>query len=314
MRVSKCLAIILFAVLALPAIVSARSSLEEYSRAIEISPQDMKYKFYLLRGKTYKDMGDMNAALEDLSVSINLKPSITAYQYRGEVYFELERYTEAINDFSQALEINPTPELYELRSQSYLESGNYLLALADGLNTIDTDPYEPESYYVSMEALEKLGDIQLARELAFKVISLDRTNYKANEFIIKYPLKFLFIGDDFITIYVSHADDSTQDKANEILLKYKRGEKLDEEIKNQLNKCSRINEKLKAHQERLKNIWDGYFLEITVLEVRSRKILEDLRYRYLGKAESIEHEMVVWEKESEKCTEELIQVYRFSEM
>jgi tetratricopeptide (TPR) repeat protein len=309
MRSIKYLSIILIAALALPTFLSARFSVHEYTQAIEASPKDMKYKFYLLRGKAYKDSGEMNFALKDLNTSIMLHPSMVVYKYRGEVYFEMERYGDAINDFTTALEINPTIELYKQRGESYLKSANYVLALADGLNIIDMAPHKAESYYVSIEALENLGDIKLARELAFKVTSFDRGNKKANEIITKYPLKFVFIGESPFTIYISQEDNVTKDTANEIFLKYKKGEKIDENLKNKLEECGIIGEKISQYQVRLKETWDNYFEEVRSLKARSRKIHDTLRNKYLEQSGTIEHEIDIWENESEKCTEELVKTY-----
>jgi len=309
MRFIKSLSIILIAALALPTFLSARFSVHEFTQAIEASPEDMKYKFYLLRGKAYKDSGEMNFALKDLNTSIMLHPSMVAYKYRGEVYFEMERYGDAINDFTTSLEINPTIELYKQRGESYLKSANYVLALADGLNIIDMAPHKAESYYISIEALENLGDIKLARELAFKVTSFDRGNKKANEIITKYPLKFVFIGESPFTIYISKEDNVTKDTANEIFLSYKRGEKIDENLKNKLEECGIIGEKISQYQVRLKETWDNYFEEARSLKVRSRKTHDTLRNKYLEQSGTIEHEIDIWGNESEKCTEELVKTY-----
>ena len=309
MRFSKCLSIILIADLVLPTFLSAEFSMHEYTQAIEASPEDMKYKFYLLRGKAYKKSGEMSCALKDLNTSIMLNSGIVAYKYRGEVYFEMERYGDAINDFTTALEINPTIELYKQRGKSYLKSANYVLALADGLNIIDMAPHKAESYYVSIEALENLGDIKLARELAFKVTSFDRGNKKANEIITKYPLKFVFIGESPFIIYISQEDNLTKDTANEIFLKYKKGEKIDENLKNKLEECGIIGEKISQYQVRLKETWDNYFEEVRSLKARSRKIHDTLRNKYLEQSGTIEHEIDIWENESEKCTEELVKSY-----
>ena len=309
MRFIKSLSIILIAALALPTFLSARFSVHEFTQAIEASPEDMKYKFYLLRGKAYKDSGEMNFALKDLNTSIMLHPSMVAYKYRGEVYFEMERYGDAINDFTTSLEINPTIELYKQRGESYLKSANYVLALADGLNIIDMAPHKAESYYISIEALENLGDIKLARELAFKVTSFDRGNKKANEIITIYPLKFVFIGESPFTIYISKEDNVTKDTANEIFLSYKRGEKIDENLKNKLEECGIIGEKISQYQVRLKETWDNYFEEARSLKVRSRKTHDTLRNKYLEQSGTIEHEIDIWGNESEKCTEELVKTY-----
>lgn len=309
MRCIKYLSIILIASLALPTFLSARFSVHEYTEAIEISPEDMKYKFYLLRGKAYKDSGEMNLALNDLNTSIMLKPSMAAYKYRGEVYFEMEKYGDAINDFTTAIELNPTIELYKQRHESYLKSADYVLALADGLNIINIAPYRAESYYGSIEALENLGDIKLARELAFKVTSFDRGNKKANGILTKYPLKFVFIGKSPVTIYISQEDNVTKDTANEIFLKYKKGEKIDENLKNKLNECITVGEKIGQYQGRLKEIGDIYFEKVNSLKVRSRKIHDILRNKYLEQSEAIGHEINIWENESEKCIEELVKLY-----
>ena len=309
MRCIKYLSITLIAFLALPTFLSARFSMHEYTEAIETSPEDMKYKFYLLRGKAYKDSGEMNFALKDLDTSIMLHPSMTAYKYRGEVYFKMERYEDAINDFTTAIELNPTIELYKQRNESYLKSANYVLALADGLNIINTAPYRAESYYGSIEALENLGDIKLARELAFKVTSFDRGNKKANEILTKYPLKFVFIGESPVVIYISQENNVTKNTANEILLKYKKGEKIDDNLKNKLKKCITVGEKIDQYQDRLKETSDNYFEKVSSLKVRSKKIHDILRNKYLEQSEAIGHEINIWENESEKCIEELVKLY-----
>ncbi len=306
MKFLNYLSLFVIAALTLPTFLSARPSIHEYTQAIEGSPEDMKYKFYLLRGKAYKDSGEMNFALKDLNTSIMLDPSRTAYKYRGEIYFEQERYTDAINDFTAALEINPSSELYKLRGESYLKSVNYVVALADGFNIIEMAPYDSESYYISMEALENLGDIEFARELAFKVISFDRGNKKAYEIITKYPLKFVFIGE---ILYISQESNVINDKANEIFLKYIKGENIDEYLKRKLGECVKIGEAIKEYQAQLKEIWENYFEEVLALKVRSIKIHNALRSKYQKQSEAIEHESDIWVDKSKKCTEELVQVY-----
>ena len=293
----------------LPSFLSAGPSIHEFTQAIEDSPEDMKYKFYVLRGKAYKDSGEFDYALKDFNTSIKLDPSRVAYIYRGEIYLAQERYLAAVNDFTAALEINPDIELYKLRGESYLKSANHVLALADGLMIMDMAPKDFRSYYISIEALENLGDIGLARELAFKVSSLDRGNKKANEIITKYPLQFLFISEPPYVLYISRDNYVVNDKANEIFLRYKRGEELDENIKEKLEECTRIGVQIKEYQGRLKVVWDNYFDEVRILKVRSRKIHDDLRTKYQKQSEAIEHETDIWEKKSEKCAEELVQIF-----
>ena len=164
---------------------SAAPSISEYTKAIEDSPEDMKYKFYLLRGKAYKDSGNINSALKDFSTSIMLKPNIEAYQYRGEIYLEKGRNSSAIKDFTSAIEIRPSIYLYKLRGRAYLNSENYVMALSDGALTIENEPSVSESYNLMIEVCDKLEDVELGREKARKALSIDKTNKIANEFISK---------------------------------------------------------------------------------------------------------------------------------
>jgi tetratricopeptide (TPR) repeat protein len=310
MRFITCLTLFLLAALTLPTVASADFAINEYTQAIENSPEDVKYKFYLLRGKAYKDSDQLELALKDFNTSIMLDPSLTAYQYRGEVYFQMEDYTASIDDFTAALEINPSIDLFKLRGESYLRSEIYVLAFADGLKIIDMAPNEPDSYMISIEALEYLGDIKLAREQAFKVLSFDRSNRKANDFISKYPLQFVFIGESPVTIYIREGNYVLKNQASEIISRYKKGEKLDQYLKNKLNECTSISEKIKESQALLEEIWDKYFEEVRSLKIRSRKIHDELRNKYLEQSDAIEHDLHLKEVESEKCTEELVEAYR----
>ena len=63
MRFITCLTLFLLAALTLPTVASADFAINEYTQAIESSPDDVKYKFYLLRGKAYKDTGQPELAL-----------------------------------------------------------------------------------------------------------------------------------------------------------------------------------------------------------------------------------------------------------
>jgi len=313
MRICKHLIFIFVAYLVFPSFLQALTPMHEYTQAIENCPEDMKYKFYLLRGKAHKDSGSLELALQDLDASIRLNPNIKAYEYRGGVYLAMGKFTEAINDFTRAININPTIELYKLRGAAYLKLTDYVLALADGLNIINLAPYEAASYSISMEALENLEDISMMRELAFKVLSFNRNNKRANEIIVKYPLEFVFIGENPITIYVRERNDDIKSQANEILLMYKKGLKLDDYLKNKLNECIGIGEQIRLYQALLKGLWENYFEEIRSLQVRSRQIHDDLRNKYLDQTAAVERAIEIGEKKSEKCTEELFNAFMSSQ-
>ena len=165
------------------------ASISEYTKAIEESPADMKYKFYLLRGLVYRGEGDVDAAIKDFSTSIQMRPTYDAYMRRGEMYFEKGAYKIAEHNFTEAININPSIEAYKLRGLTYLVVGNLDMAIVDGTEIIKMAPNTSESYNIRMEAYAQIGEAKLAREDARRALELDRRNSVASELLVKYPEK-----------------------------------------------------------------------------------------------------------------------------
>ena len=164
-------------------------SVVEYTRAIEQSPPDMKYKFYFLRGMAYREMRDVDAAIKDFSTSIQIHPTHYAYLRRGEMYFEKGVYSVAVSNFSQAIALNPSMEAYRLRGYTYLVLNNLDMAIADGTQLIKLAPNTSDSYNIRMEAYAQNGKVELARQDARRALSLDRGNSIAMDLLVKYPEK-----------------------------------------------------------------------------------------------------------------------------
>jgi tetratricopeptide (TPR) repeat protein len=179
---------IVFISLFLSALVSG-AGVAEYTKAIDQSPDDMKYKFYLLRGIAFRDQGDIDEAIKDFSTSIQMRPSHDAHLRRGEMYFEKGAYNIAEHDFTEAIEINPSLEAHKLRGLTYLVLGNLDMAIVDGTEIIKMAPNTSESYNIRMEAYAQIGEPKLAREDARRALSLDRRNTVASELLVKYPEK-----------------------------------------------------------------------------------------------------------------------------
>jgi len=161
----------------------------EYTKAIDESPDEMKYKFYLLRGLVYRGQGEIDLAIKDFSTSIKLRPSYDAYMRRGEMYFEKGAYNIAEHNFTEAIEMNSSIEAYKLRGLTYLVLGNLDMAIEDGTEIIKMAPNTSESYNIRMEAYAQIGNPELAREDARRAQSLDRRNKVASELLINYPEK-----------------------------------------------------------------------------------------------------------------------------
>jgi len=176
-------------VLLLLSIFAYGADVAEYTKAIDQSPADMKYKFYLLRGMAYRNQGNIDLAIKDFGTSIQMRPTPDAYLRRGEMYFEKGTYNIAENDFTEAIEVNPSHEAYKLRGLTYLVLGNLDMAIVDGTEIINMAPNASESYNIRMEAYAQIGEAALAREDARRALTLDRRNKVASELLVKYPEK-----------------------------------------------------------------------------------------------------------------------------
>jgi len=177
------------AILLLLSVIAYGAGVAEYTKAINQSPSDMKYKFYLLRGAAYRDQGNIESAIKDFSTSIQMRPSHDAYLRRGETYFEKGAYNIAEHDFTKAIEINPSIEAYRLRGLTYLVVGKLDMAIMDGTEIVDISPNVSESYNIRMEAYAQIGEPKLAREDARRALTLDRRNKVASDILVKYPEK-----------------------------------------------------------------------------------------------------------------------------
>jgi tetratricopeptide (TPR) repeat protein len=179
--------------LLLPVIVYG-AGIAEYTKAIDESPVDMKYKFHFLRGLVYRGQGDIDLAIKDFSTSIQMRPSYDAYMRRGEMYFEKGAYNIAEDNFAEAIEMNPSIEAYKLRGLTYLVLGKLDMAIVDGTEIINKAPNTSESYNIRMEAYAQIGEPKLAREDARRALSLNRNNKVASDLLVRYPEKIELSG------------------------------------------------------------------------------------------------------------------------
>ncbi len=60
---------------------------------------------YTWRGIAYKDLGESDRAIEDLSQAIGIEPSVSAFTARGNAYFRKGDYERALSDYESALSI-----------------------------------------------------------------------------------------------------------------------------------------------------------------------------------------------------------------
>jgi tetratricopeptide (TPR) repeat protein len=114
--------------------------IRNYSRAIEISPEDLDY--YYARGHAYWHKRELGFAIADFSKVIDLNPdNIYAHLVRGAIYQERGNLQQAMRDLNHVIEASDNvPMAYYLRACCHAENKDYEPALADLDELMRLDP------------------------------------------------------------------------------------------------------------------------------------------------------------------------------
>ncbi|OCK80081.1 mitochondrial precursor protein [Lepidopterella palustris CBS 459.81] len=113
-----------------------------FNKALELDALDEHEAFaYNMRGTFRYLMGDNQDALDDLSKSVELDPSLTqSFIKRASMHLELGNREAAANDFAQATEQNKDdPDIYYHRAQLHFILGEFAEAAKDYQKSIDLD-------------------------------------------------------------------------------------------------------------------------------------------------------------------------------
>lgn len=83
-------------------------AIADYTKTIELNPQDAEAEAYDYRGDAYREKGQHDQAIRDYTKAIQLNPKYAmAYSKRGFVYYIYKKqYDQAIADYSKAVELN----------------------------------------------------------------------------------------------------------------------------------------------------------------------------------------------------------------
>ncbi len=130
------------------------SSADEFTKAIELRPEDPKA--YFNRGINYAEAGDLDRAMADFTKAIELKPDDPrAYNARGNAYRKKGDYDRAIADLTKAVELDPRlAEAYLNRGLAYRKKGDHDRATGDLIGAVVLDPNGP----VGRQATEHMRD------------------------------------------------------------------------------------------------------------------------------------------------------------
>ena len=116
---------------------------------------------YFMRGINHLEKGEFNAAIQDFTEAIQLRPDHAAiYRCRGTAYFGTKDFDEAIQDYQRTIEIelennaayDDNDDAHRLgfayagRANTYLEAGDFDTAIQDYHASIAIDPDRKINY------------------------------------------------------------------------------------------------------------------------------------------------------------------------
>lgn len=127
-----------------------QKSVQLLDEAIKINEFDqLSDILFFYRGVSHTKLQQLDAALEDYTKAINIKPQKSKYLYqRGLTAFQLERYSIAQHDFEQVLQLDgPNADIYVKLGFLKHQQGLQQEALKDYNKTIELNPKLAGAYY-----------------------------------------------------------------------------------------------------------------------------------------------------------------------
>lgn len=133
-------------------------ALEDMSLAIHLDPD--RADAFLNRGTLRRRRREFKAAISDFTEVLRLNPKHDgAFAKRGACYLELLDYDGALNDFSRAIALNPKRlSLFAYRARTHLIQKDGWNALDDSTTILNADPENPDGHFLKGLALELLDD------------------------------------------------------------------------------------------------------------------------------------------------------------
>jgi len=134
-------------------------AVEKLTKAILANPE--KAEYYIMRGRSYRERGESQLALNDFSIAIKMVPNTSGpYLERGLLhYVSLGDHTKALSDLKRVTHLNPNlEEPYVLRGRIHLELGNFDEAIEETTKLINmAEDGDGNAYYIRGLALLSKG-------------------------------------------------------------------------------------------------------------------------------------------------------------
>lgn len=134
--------------------------IRNYSRAIEISPEDLDY--YYARGRAHWHKKELGLAAADFTAAIELCPgNLYAHFVRGAIYRDRGYFSQAISDLTFVLDNDDPPMAHYLRAECFAEKKYYEEAMDDIEHVLEEEPR-----HVRALALKRRLEHDMAEQLA----------------------------------------------------------------------------------------------------------------------------------------------------
>ncbi len=139
-----------------------QKALEDFSRAVEITPQYCDA--YYNRSCAHFELNRFDEAVQDCDRAIAHCPKFAAaYNNRGLAYAGKHNMDQALFDISKAIELSPLDaSFYYDRATTYGQMNAFAQALTDFDRAIERDPDYAQAYYYRGYTYYQMGDYQRA--------------------------------------------------------------------------------------------------------------------------------------------------------
>ncbi|MDP3009446.1 MAG: GIY-YIG nuclease family protein [Methylococcales bacterium] len=266
----------------------------EFKQIISYCDEQIKldksnYLFFGARGKAFYNLNQLDKAINNISISLELHPNYTQGLFnRAQCYFDLEEYQLAINDIEKSHSLDDKKTFYDLLGLSYLCIDNYkkaieifTLCLEDELdNTVLAwraeayfclDKFEEAIKDYEMLLLQDIENTEVFHDIE-KINSYDFSNLHSNELIVlNLSSSFVDLGFSILKeekasgIYIIEFNDSPESwfgciNQGVYILEFSNNEYYVGQTKN-------IQNRLKQHCKAFNDIKNAYFKSIVETEL-----------------------------------------------
>jgi tetratricopeptide (TPR) repeat protein len=138
-------------------------SLRDFTKVTELQPSNPAG--WIARGSAYLDLNNFQAAVADASKAIKVSPNESAaYTLRGMALRKSGNPQKALADFNRAVSLAPTTPNYFDRGTTYQMLGQHQAAISDLNHVIDVIPDLATAFFARAESRRAIGDLQGAKK------------------------------------------------------------------------------------------------------------------------------------------------------